>query len=176
MNATRHIRIKRGHHLLHALDDSRLDPLLGQVLRHLKANKAASRHNRAARRVLLDKGVNSKGILYIAQRKNSAVVYAGQRWAHRLCARREDQLIIRFFIHNAIVKATHGNVFPLRVNRRNFVVHPYLNAEARPKACGRLQGERLPVCDLPANVVGQAAVSIGDVAAALQYNDFCLLI
>ena len=50
------------------------------------------------------------------------------------------------------------------------------DAEPPPEALGRLQGQLPLILDDPADVVGQAAVGVGDVARALEDDDLGLLV
>ena len=58
----------------------------------------------------------------------------------------------------------------------HLVVHPHIDAEAFVKALGRLQGQLVLIGDDAADVIGQAAVGVGDKSRPLKNDDLRLLI
>ena len=63
-----------------------------------------------------------------------------------------------------------------RVDGLHFVAYAHVHVEACAEAFGGLQGEGALVGDGAADVVGQAAVGVRDVAGTLEYDDLGRLI
>ena len=56
------------------------------------------------------------------------------------------------------------------------MVYPHVDAKAVFEALRGLQRQLALVLNFPANIIGKPAVCIGDIAAALQHDDFRLLV
>ena len=56
------------------------------------------------------------------------------------------------------------------------MVHLHGNTEPGEKALRGLEGQRLRVFNDAADIIGQAAVGIGNVARPLKHHDLCLFI
>jgi len=66
--------------------------------------------------------------------------------------------------------------FPLGIDGRHLLPHPRVNAETVPKTLRGLQRQLVPIHDHAAHIVGQAAVGVGHIAAALDHDDLRVFI
>ena len=70
----------------------------------------------------------------------------------------------------------NGDGFLCGIDRSYFLPYPHINAKAVPKTLRGLQRQLVLILDHAAHIVGQAAVGVGHIAAALDHHDLRVFI
>ncbi len=172
----RHIWVKGVHQLLGPLHDGHIHAQLPQVFRQLQTDEPAPRQHGGPGPVLPDKFLHAEGVLHRPQGEQLLQPDAGQSWLRGLRPGGENQLVIAFLEFLAGLQILDGDSFALRVESRDLVADPHLHPEAGEEALRRLKGQGLRVGDRTANVIGQAAVGIGNVPGPLKHDDLRLFV
>ena len=176
VNKGGHIRIEGRHQLLWPLDDGDFHPQLPQVLRQLQADEPASRQHGGPGAVGADVVLDAEGVLHSAQGKQLLQPHAGQPGLGGLGAGGEEKLVIGLLKFLPRLQVSHADRLPVRMEGGDLVAHPHIHPKAGEEALRRLEGQVRPVLDHPADVVGQAAVGVGDVSRPLKDHDFRCLV
>ena len=176
MDESGHVRIKGVHQLLGPLDDGDIHPQLPQVFRQLQTDETAACQHSGLRLLLLNVLFDAEGVFHGTQGKDFFRTKAGEPGLRRFGAGGKKKLVIAFFKQFPGLKIFHGNGFPLRVDSGNLMAHLHGNTEPGEKALRGLEGQHLRVFNDPTDIIGQAAVGIGNIARPLKHHDLCLLI
>ncbi len=170
MQNSRHFRVKRCHGLAGKLHNRNIQPAPFQVLGHLDADKACTDHNGAFHLFFTDIPVDHGGIRDIAHRKDAPAVCTGKIRTLRHTARREDQLVIAFFVLFSIRLPDRHRLF-LTVDSDSFAADTHVNAEPAAQHFGLCDQKPLPVPDNSADKIRKAAVRVGNVRPLFQKNN-----
>ncbi len=171
-----HVPVQGQQHLVIQLDHGGVDPGVDQVLRHLQADEAAPHHHGGAGALPLQEGANAEGVLHRPQGEDALQVDAGQGRTDGPGPGGEDQLVIGLSVLAAVAQPPDGDGVLLRLDGQDLVLDPDVDAEPGLEALRGLEGQDPLVLDGPPDVVGQAAVGVGDIAAPLQNDDLGLLV
>ena len=158
-----HIRVKGVHQLLWTLDDGDLYFQLPQILRQLQADEAPARQHDGFWVMGIDIVLHTEGVLHCAQCKDLPDPNAGEPGLGGTGSGREDQLVIMLLIFLACLQSFHGDSLFIRMNSGDLVAHPHIHPEAGEEALWRLEDQGLGLLDHPTDIVGQAAVGVGDI-------------
>ena len=171
-----HVGVEGVHEVARPLHDGHVQPQVAQVLGHFQADETAAAHNGRARAFRVDELLHGEGVLHGAQGEQAIESYAGKLRPRGAGAGREDELVVGLFEHLSGFKIAHGHHMARRVDGLHFVAYAHVHVEAGAEALGGLQGEGALVGDGAADVIGQAAVGVRDVAGTLEYDDLGRLI
>ena len=162
-----HIPVQRRHDLLAALEYRHAHARLGEVLRGLEADEAAAYDDDAARLLLRDDAAHLQRVLDGAQLEHALRVYARGVRHHGLRAGREDELVVLEAVFAAVGEAFDRDALVFAVYRRDLARDAHVDIEAGFEAPRGLEREGFLLRNDAADVVGQAAVGVGDEAGAL---------
>ena len=171
-----HIRVEGVHQLAGPLDDGDIHPQLPQILRQLQADEAAAGQDGGLGVMGIDVVLDTEGVLYGAQGEQLLQPHAGKPGLGGLGAGREDQLVVGLLKFRPGLQILDGDGFFVRMEGGDLMSHPHIHPEAVKEALRRLEGQGLRVLDHPADVVGQAAVGVGDVPRPLKDHDLRLFV
>ena len=172
----RHVRVKGIHQLSGTLDDGDLQPQRPQVFRQLQPDEAAARQHGGFGVVLGDVVLDAQGVLHGAQGEQLVQPHAGQPGLGGSGAGGQQQLVIGFLKGLAGFQIGHRDRLAVRVQRGDFVAHLHADPESGEKALRGLEGQLRRVGDDVPDEIGQAAVGVGNIAAALKHHDFRLFV
>ena len=171
-----HVIVQGGHHLGLPLDDGHLDPHLRQILRQFQADEAAPRQHGGAGLLPLHKGPDGQGVLHGAEGEKALAVQPRNLRPGGVGPGGQEEFVILLGGDRPGLQVLYRDGLGRRVDGGGLVAHPGIDAEPLPEPLGGLEGERLLILDHPADVIGQAAVGVGDEAGALQHHDLRLLV
>ena len=117
-----------------------------------------------------DKLPDAEGILHGAQGEQPVARHPGQRGLGGSGPGGEEQLVITLLKFLPGVQIAHGDGLFLGVDGGDLMAHPHVHPEPPPEALWGLEGELLGVGDDPADVVGQAAIGVGDDSEIARHN------
>ena len=171
-----HIGVKGIHQLLGTLDNGHIHAQFPQIFCQFQSNETAACQHSRFWMVLIDIFLDPEGILYRTQGKQLIDTNTGKSGLGRLCAGREDQLIIAFLEHLIGFQILHGNGLALRVDGGDLMAHLHVHAETGEEALRCLECQFFRVSDDIADIVRQSAVGVGNISRTLKHNDLCLFI
>ena len=171
-----HVGVEGVHQLFGPLDNGNIQAQLPQVLRQLQAYEAAPRQHGGFGLLLHHVIPYLKAILHGAQGEELVYPRSGELWLGGLCSGGEDELVVVLLKLLPCLQVPHGDGLFLRVDGSYLVVHPHVNSEPGIKALWSLEGQVLRVLYSASDVVGQAAVCIGDIARTLKDHYLRLLV
>ena len=158
------------------MPDGDLQTQLPQILCHLQTDEAAAHHDGGPGLVPVDERFDPEGVLHGPQGEEPVAVHSGQVRPHRLCAGGQEELVVGFFKNGTRFQIFHGNGLFFGMDGGDLVADLHVDAEPPEEALRGLQGQLLRVLDDAADVIGQAAVGVGDVAGTLKNDDLGLLV
>ena len=167
-----HIIIQRRQHLILHLNQGDLQPFFHQILCGFQPDEAAAHNDRTLRLLFFQILPDRERILHRPQGHDARIFHTGQCRTDRFCAGGKKQLIIGFRIFFACFQIPDPHCLLLRIDGNRFISHPHIDAETAAEAFRRLHRKRALFPDHAANIVGQAAVGIGNIAAPFQHDDF----
>ena len=160
----RHVGVEGAHQLGKLFYDGDLQPQLPQVLRQLHPDEAAAHQHCGFGAGGADVVLEAEGVLHRPQGEDPVQINPRDGGLGGLRAGGEDQLVVGLLEHLSCFQVFHGDGFAIRMDGGDLVAHPHLHLEAGIEALRGLEGEGVPVLNGPANIVGQAAVGVGDMA------------
>ncbi len=101
---------------------------------------------------------------------------AGKRRNRRLCAGGKKQFVIGFRIDFPTVQCMDGKGFLCGIDCSYFLPNSHINAKTIPEALRSLQCQFFLLLDHTTQIIRQAAVDIGHIAAALDHDDLRVFI
>ena len=167
-----HLRIGRRHHLIGQLQQRDGDAAAAEVFGHFQADVAAADHHRASDAAVVDPGVDAINVVHVSHGEDSGQVDAGQRRPQRLGPGGEHQGVVPLDRDGPGGDVVYLDRLVLAVDVADFVPRADLDIEEVAESLGRGHQQASAVADGAADVVGQAAVGEGDVAAPLEDVDF----
>ena len=165
-----HLAVDRRKHMPGVLNDRHLKAAPAQVFGRFEPDETAADHQRlpgAVRR----KSAEGIHIRNRPERMNAEIVPAGQLRRGRPGTGRQQEFVVGLLIFGA-VRPADRNRFPDAVDGDRLVPGPDLDVEPRPELFLGHDQQRIAFRDDAAQMIRQPAVRVGDVAAALQQNDF----
>ena len=165
-----HLGVDRRKHLRRELDQGHLEAAMDERLDGLEADESRAD----------DDGLTSTigkhphediGIGHGAQRAHLGPVEARERRHDRLGAGREDERVVRLRELLPGHEIAHLNGLRGAVDPEHLVTGAHIEIECGLERGRRVQEELVALHDLPAHVVGQAAVGERDVGALLEHHD-----
>lgn len=171
-----HVGVEGAHEVARPLHDGHVQPQLAQVLGHFQTDEPAAAHHGRARAFRIDEVLHREGVLDGAQGEKPVEPRAGKLRLGGSRAGREDELVVGLLEHLAGIQVAHGHHMALCVDGLHLVAGAHIHVEAGAEAFGGLQGEGALVGDGAADVIGQAAVGVRDVAGPLEDDDLGLFV
>ena len=171
-----HLGIKGVHQLFGTLDDGDVQSQFSEIFRRFKADEAATCQNHGFWMFPFYKIPDGQGILHCAQSEQTVQAYTGKGRLHGLCPGGEEQLVIGFLKFLPGAQIPDGDCFALGMDRGYLMPYPHVDAEAPPKTLRCLEGQFCRILDDAADVIGEAAVGIGDVAGPLKDHHFRIFV
>ena len=148
-----HIRVEGIHQLLWPLDDGDIHSQFPQILRQFQADEAAAGQHGRLGMILVDILLDAESILHRAQGKQTVDADARQARLGRLCAGREQQLVIGFFEFPACFQVSNGDCLSVRMNGRDFMMYLHVHPETGEETLRSLQSERFRIFDDAADII-----------------------
>ena len=166
-----HLRIDRAHHLGFELHQRHREPAMHQDLRHLQADVSTANHNRGLEPARIHHGLDRVHVRQTAEGKDPLVIGAGDRRADRLSAGAQNQSIIRLLVLCVFGLVVHDDGLGLAIDADDLAAGADIDVESLPHRLGSLDQKPYPVLDDAADVVRQAAIGEGNIAASFKQND-----
>jgi len=176
MDFRRHLEVQGRHDLFSHLHDRNEDTPVVEVLRHLQTYEPGTDDQRPLHFVFFDVLFDPIGVRDIAYREDPLQVDSGYRRLDRFGPGREHQLVVALLVDFFCLRVCNGYVLPLAVDGRYLRAHTDIDLETGGEALRRLNKQVIPVGDHIADVVGKAAVGVGDILAPLEEDDLRLLV
>jgi len=171
-----HVRIDRGDDLVGEFDQSDIDIAFHQVLGHLDTDETTADDNGAFRMFRVDKFADLERVRHGAQGVNTGQVNAFHRGAFRLGTRGQDQLVIGLGVGLAGLVVFDRDGLGCAVDLGDFGENAHVHVETLAHGLGRLDQQFVLGLDHVADIIGQAAVGIGNVFTLFKQDDFGLFI
>ena len=173
-DAARHLRVQGRHDLPGQLDKRDRQAAVPQRLGRLQANEpgtndhcpAGAAVHQLTQHVHIGNG---------AQHPDRGQAGSRDRRDDRRGPGGQHQHVIGLVIVPAGRALTDGDGTPGRVDGQYLVAGPHVQRQARRQRLRGMQQEGIPVTDLAAQVIGQAAVRIRDVGVPLKHHDLRVL-
>jgi len=154
------------------LDEGDRDAAAGELLGHLQADEAGADDDGARRVARVGPGADRLGVAQVPHGEDARGVHAGDRRHDAARAGGQDEGVVGVGELRAVGQVAHRHGAGGMVDGEDLV--PGTDLDAVPlREPGRVAGAQLvEVGDLGADVVGDAAPGIGDVAVLLVDDDF----
>jgi len=167
-----HIRIEGGHHLGQAFDEGDRDAAAGELLGHLQADEAGADDDGAPRGARLGPGADRLGVAQVPDGEDARGVHAGYRRDDAARAGGQDQGVVAVGELGAVGQVADRERAGGVVDGEDLVTGADVDAVPRGEPSGVAGAQLVEVGDLGADVVGDAAPGVGDVAVLLVDDDF----
>ena len=181
-------RIERGHHLVEHLHDRDVEPEMAKVLGGLQPDETSADHDRLlgrthhlnagigvhagqVGRTLFDPFADRPRVGHGPDLEDAGKVDAGKRRANRLGPGRKHQLVVALGRHFAGQRVAQIDGLGLGVDRHGLAVRARVDVELLMESALAGDQQARLVLDDAADVIGQAAVGVGHVGAALDHED-----
>ena len=166
----RHLLVERRQHLVLQLDHRGCDAPAHEVLDQFQADEARPDDD-GLLHALVHAGLDAVHVLQVPQGEDAGQVDAGQRRAQRCRTWGEDQLVVGFLVLPPRSEVTDTDLLRRPVDGLHGGPHPHVQVEAGPQALRRDDEQLVPLGDLAAEVVRQAAVGERHVRPPLEQDD-----
>ncbi len=163
------------HQPVGPLDHGGLQPPRPEGLRELQSDVAAADHD-GARGAKVETGDDVVHVGDVPQHVNPRVVRARDRRSNRFRPGAQHELVVGLAVGAPPLLVTHLDLFGVPVDADDFLPGAHVEGEALAQAFRCLQQQAVSLRDLPADVVGQAAVRERDVVIALEDDDLGRLV
>ena len=166
-----HREVERRHDLVAHFDHAHGRARGVQVFGHLQADETAAHHDGVPHRAAVHPGLDAVGVGHVAQRKHTRQVGPRQGRPHGRGPRRQQQFVVALGGGGAVGRA-HADGLCRRVDGHDLAARTHVDGKAAAEGLGRLHEQAVAPGYGAADVIGQAAVGIRDVFAALEHHDF----
>mmetsp|Transcript_92998 Transcript_92998/g.268605 ORF Transcript_92998/g.268605 Transcript_92998/m.268605 type:complete len:233 (-) Transcript_92998:2-700(-) len=168
----RHLMVQGRHDLRRELHHMHLrDALHLHLLRELEPDEAAAADDHSVRVFRGHPLLNSGGVLHASKCEVAAPVDPRDRRHEGVATHREHEVVVFVRRLGTGRRLAHGDRLGGPVDRHDLHARVHVEVEATPQHLRLRNRQCAPELDLPAEVVGQAAVGERDVAALLEDRD-----
>ena len=168
-----HLEIQLAHDLRAHFHQGHLNPLMDQVLRQLQADEAPADDNGFFGVLLNNEVLYGIGIRNVPQGeeilRGLPFLKAGLQG---IAPCSQDQLIVALLIGGPLLLVIDRHGLPIPLDGDHFAEIPDIQTIAPGHPFHSLNQKLLPFCDDPPDIVGEAAVSKGDIFIPFENDDF----
>ena len=165
-------RIHHRHERRRHLDDRRPKTAGCKGLRHLNADETSAHNHRCLRPSRLQRSLQPVHVGHGPEPEDLLPFRARNDRHDRQATLRENQLVVAQPDRSARALETHTVACPVDLDHLR--VHPHIDAILVTEPFRRLEQEARALLDVAAQEVGQPAVGVGDVGAALDEHDLTI--
>ena len=172
MDHGRYLEVDDIHGLVSHLHHGNVDAPRMEVFRHLQADETGTHHQGVFHLAVVHQGADPVGIRNGPKGVDRRMFETGNGRFHRRSTGRQEQLVVGFIVFTACCQVFDPDVLFVGADCYNLVPGAHVDVEQFLEPFGALNDETSPLGDRIADVVGEAAVRIGDVVASFEDDDF----
>ena len=166
-----HLGIDGSHDLVSGLYNGDCKSGVMKIFSHLQADETASDHHCALSALVADHAADVVGVRNGPECENAGRINARNAGTQRGRTGRDDELVIALSVLLAGDVIFDADRFAAAVDRDGFVTGAHVDIKALAHDFGLCHQKCVAGLNDITDVIGKAAIGVGDVLAALQHDD-----